>query len=147
MRGFTGGAGCISGGSGRMGETVSGSCTIESITKFQAAVAAGSPTGFWRMSSHPAVQQALATPISTRLVSPVSPRRKCLTRSNRRGTDPYARWCDRDSPRGPTYVDQRYGSRGRHDHPTIIPDAIAASRASDGYLASWRRKCAKCDWR
>ena len=27
--------------------------------KFGAAVAAGSPTGFWRMSGHPAVQQAL----------------------------------------------------------------------------------------
>ena len=24
---------------------------------------------------------------------------------NRRGTDPYARWCDRESPRGHTYVD------------------------------------------
>jgi RNA-directed DNA polymerase len=30
-----------------------------SVPKFQAAVAAGSPTGFWRMSGHPAVQQAL----------------------------------------------------------------------------------------
>jgi RNA-directed DNA polymerase len=29
------------------------------LRKFGAAVAAGSPTGFWRMSSHPAVQQAL----------------------------------------------------------------------------------------
>jgi RNA-directed DNA polymerase len=29
------------------------------VPKFNAAVAAGSPTGFWRMSSHPAVQQAL----------------------------------------------------------------------------------------
>ena len=29
------------------------------VTKFRAAVAAGSPTGFWRMSGHPAVQQAL----------------------------------------------------------------------------------------
>ena len=29
------------------------------VPKFGAAVAAGSPTGFWRMSSHPAVQQAL----------------------------------------------------------------------------------------
>jgi len=29
-----------------------------------------------------------------------------LTRSNRRVRDPYARWCDRDSPRGPAYVDQ-----------------------------------------
>jgi RNA-directed DNA polymerase len=29
------------------------------VAKFPAAVAAGSPTGFWRMSGHPAVQQAL----------------------------------------------------------------------------------------
>ena len=29
------------------------------VPKFDAAVAAGSPTGFWRMSGHPAVQQAL----------------------------------------------------------------------------------------
>jgi RNA-directed DNA polymerase len=29
------------------------------VSKFQAAVAAGSPTGFWRMAGHPAVQQAL----------------------------------------------------------------------------------------
>ncbi len=29
------------------------------VPKFQAAVAAGSPTGFWRMSRHPAVQMAL----------------------------------------------------------------------------------------
>ena len=29
------------------------------VQKFLAAVAAGSPTGFWRMSGHPAVQMAL----------------------------------------------------------------------------------------
>jgi len=29
------------------------------VPRFNAAVAAGSPTGFWRMSGHPAVQQAL----------------------------------------------------------------------------------------
>ena len=29
------------------------------VSKFNAAVAAGSPTGFWRMSGHPAVQHAL----------------------------------------------------------------------------------------
>ena len=29
------------------------------VPKFHAAVAAGSPTGFWRMSGHPAVQKAL----------------------------------------------------------------------------------------
>ena len=33
-----------------------------SVPKFHAAVAAGSPTGFWRMSGHPAVQQALRNP-------------------------------------------------------------------------------------
>jgi len=31
--------------------------------------------------------------------------REQLNQPNRRGTDPYARWCDRQSPRGPTYVD------------------------------------------
>jgi RNA-directed DNA polymerase len=29
------------------------------VAKFLAAVAAGSPTGFWRMSGHPALQKAL----------------------------------------------------------------------------------------
>ena len=29
------------------------------VPKFSAAVAAGSPTGYWRMSGHPAIQQAL----------------------------------------------------------------------------------------
>jgi RNA-directed DNA polymerase len=29
------------------------------VRKFRAAVAVGSPSGFWRMSGHPAVQQAL----------------------------------------------------------------------------------------
>jgi hypothetical protein len=33
-----------------------------SVPKFNAAVAAGSSTGFWRMSRHPAVQQALRNP-------------------------------------------------------------------------------------
>jgi retron-type reverse transcriptase len=32
------------------------------VPKFHAAVAASSPTGFWRMSGHPAVQQALRNP-------------------------------------------------------------------------------------
>ncbi len=31
--------------------------------------------------------------------------REQLNQPNRRGTDPYARWCDRESPRGHTYVD------------------------------------------
>ncbi|MER9690184.1 group II intron maturase-specific domain-containing protein [Mesorhizobium sp. M0139] len=39
------------------------------VPKFGAAVAAGSPTGFWRMSGRPAVQQALRTITSSRSVS------------------------------------------------------------------------------
>ena len=42
------------------------------VSKFRAAVAAGSPTGFWRMSGHPAVQQALRNATSTHSVSPDS---------------------------------------------------------------------------
>src|ERR1700756_2422292 len=49
------------------------------VPKFSAAVAAGSPTGFWRMSGHPAVQQALATTTSTHSVSPDS---MCLSQLN-----------------------------------------------------------------
>ena len=33
------------------------------VAKFLAAVAAGSPTGFWRMSGHPALQKALRNPV------------------------------------------------------------------------------------
>jgi RNA-directed DNA polymerase len=60
------------------------------VPKFPAAVAAGSPTLFWRMSGHPSVQQALRNSYFDglglpRLYVPA------LTRSNRRGTDPYAR--------------------------------------------------------
>lgn len=40
------------------------------VPKFNAAVAAGSPTGFWRMSGHPVVQQALRNHY---FESPVSP--------------------------------------------------------------------------
>ena len=32
------------------------------VPKFNAAVAAGSPTGFWRMSGHPAVQASFGDP-------------------------------------------------------------------------------------
>ena len=39
----------------RSGHTI----TSEEPAKFNAAVAAGSPTGVWRMSGHPAIQQAL----------------------------------------------------------------------------------------
>jgi hypothetical protein len=55
------------------------------VPKFNAAVAAGSPTGFWRMSGHPAVQQALPDHHFDR--SPPTPRLcPSLTQSNRRGT-------------------------------------------------------------
>jgi hypothetical protein len=55
-----------------------------------------SPTGFWRMSGHPAVQTALAQPVF-RWPRSSPPLCFCssLTRSNRRGADPYARWWGR----------------------------------------------------
>ena len=67
------------------------------VPKFQAAVAAGSPTGYWRMSGHPAVQQALRTKLvtSTHSVSPDStfPLKHNLVEPP--CTAPYARWCGR----------------------------------------------------
>ena len=59
------------------------------VVKFGAAVAAGSPTGFWRMSGHPAVQAALRN----HYFDSIGPPRPCsgcgLTRSwNRRSTRP-----------------------------------------------------------
>ena len=66
------------------------------VPKFNAAVAAGSPTGFWRMSGHPAVQQALRNHYFDSLGLPQLPRLyPSLTQSNRRRTDPYARWWGR----------------------------------------------------
>jgi hypothetical protein len=40
------------------------------VAKFLAAVAAGSPTGYWRMSGHPALQKALRNPVSDSLGLP-----------------------------------------------------------------------------
>ncbi|WP_280109957.1 group II intron maturase-specific domain-containing protein [Rhizobium mesoamericanum] len=63
------------------------------VPKFRAAIAAGSPTGFWRMSGHPAVQQAQRNHYFKSLGLP----RLHLSAqawSNRRG-NPYARWCGR----------------------------------------------------
>jgi hypothetical protein len=68
------------------------------ISKFQAAVAAGTPTGFWRMSRYPAVQQALR---NAYFDSIGLPRVAAITNAKLDRTavvrDPYARWCDRDS--------------------------------------------------
>ena len=44
---------------GERAQPLQGTAPSRRISKFQAAVAAGSPTGFWRMSGHPAVQHAL----------------------------------------------------------------------------------------
>src|SRR5260370_1033122 len=43
----------------RTGQTRFKELRHRGVPKFNAAVAAGSPTGFWRMSGHPSVQQAL----------------------------------------------------------------------------------------
>jgi hypothetical protein len=44
---------------GRNGHTRFNELRRRGVPKFHAAVAAGSPTSFWRMSGHPAVQRAL----------------------------------------------------------------------------------------
>ncbi len=57
------------------------------VPKFNAAVAAGSPTGFWRISSHPAVQMALRNVYFDKLGLPrLYVFAESSTRSNRRGT-------------------------------------------------------------
>jgi len=44
-----------------------------------------------------------------------------LNQPNRRSTDPYARWCDRESPRGPTYVDtNRWRCKTRKRKPKYL---------------------------
>jgi RNA-directed DNA polymerase len=66
------------------------------VPKFNAAVAAGSPTGFWRMSGHPAVQQALRNHYFDSLGLP---RLHVFAQAQASRTavvrDPYARWCGR----------------------------------------------------
>jgi hypothetical protein len=52
----------IFGGNGKNGPNRFTELRRRGVPKFHAAVAAGSPTGFWRMSGHPAVQQALRNP-------------------------------------------------------------------------------------
>ncbi len=57
------------------------------VQKFNAAVAAGSPTGFWRMSGHPAVQMALRNHVFDSLGLPrLHVSTESSIRSNRRGT-------------------------------------------------------------
>jgi RNA-directed DNA polymerase len=58
------------------------------VPKFNAAVAAGSPTGFWRMSGHPAVQRALRNHYFDSLGLLRLHVCLSLTQSNRRGTRP-----------------------------------------------------------
>lgn len=57
-------------------------------------------------------------------------------------TDPYARWCDRESGRLPTYVDHMRRFRGAHDSvrlpPTLTRGAIqnvAAAAAGTATLS------------
>src|SRR5262249_46213760 len=67
------------------------------VEKFLAAVAAGSPTGFWRMSGHPAVQKALRNHVFGSLSAcPVSTLRvEAQLGRTAEVRDPYARWCGR----------------------------------------------------
>src|SRR5262245_47713802 len=62
------------------------------VSRFRAAVAAGSPTGPWRMSGHPAVHCAttfsiLSACLDSTLRIEAQPGRTAEVR------EPYARWC------------------------------------------------------
>ena len=65
------------------------------IAKFAASVAAGSPTGSGACPDTRRFNTLYEIRCSTLLVSPNLHACAGLTRSNRRGTDPYARWCGR----------------------------------------------------
>ena len=70
------------------------------VAKFAAAVAAGSPTGLWRMSGHPAVQQALRNDYFESLVFPESMRPPKPNSVEPPRYGPYARWCGGAASRG-----------------------------------------------
>ena len=65
------------------------------VPKFHAAVAAGSPTGFWRMSGHPAVQQALRNHYFDYSAFPDSSSLPKLNPVEPPWYGPYARWWGR----------------------------------------------------
>ena len=72
----------------RTGPTRFANLRQRDVPHMRAAVTAGSPTGFWAMSRHAAVQQALPMPTSIRSASPESPILWSITLPNRRGTGP-----------------------------------------------------------
>jgi len=76
-----------------------------SVGKDLEAQTAGSRKGLWHLSRRPALNIALSGAYFELLGLPKLSNRLEFNQPNSRGTDPYARWCDRDSPRGPTYVD------------------------------------------
>jgi len=77
---------CISGGNGGTGTTDYGASPPRH-REFAASVAAGSPTGLWRMSDTRRFNTPYEIMCSTLLVSPNLHACAGLTRSNRRGTD------------------------------------------------------------
>ena len=119
------------------------------VAKFPAAVAAGSPTGLWRMSGHPAVQQALRNAhFELARSSPTLCARPSLTRSNRRGTGPvcpvvWEGW-RRETPPYPDQFPSPSSDcpawRGRQHHRVrSSPLCVAFSRCSPSGESHTRR--------
>ena len=71
-----------------------------------AARTAGSPHGPWRLARSPAPSFALPNAYFQSLGLPTLVVRPTTQPAEPPCTDPYARWCNRDSPRGLTYVDK-----------------------------------------
>ena len=108
------------------------------IAKFPAAVAGGSPTGLWRMTGHPAVQQALRTDYFESLG--LRPNLRCARPSLNLGRtvvvrDPYARWCGgrwrrEASPLSRSHVDS---GRPRREDALIVQIKTNALSDSSAY--------------
>src|SRR6266446_8222840 len=107
------------------------------VPKFSAAVAAGSPTGFWRMSGHPAVQQALRNHYFDSLGLPrlyvsvqAQPSRTAVVR------DPYARWCGRGGTARcpPIPINSTYATLGASAEDGERQDVVFAKRLLRGEI-------------
>jgi hypothetical protein len=95
------------------------------LAKFPAAVAAGSPTGFWRMSGHPVVNRPCATRISTASVFPASTFLPKLNPIEPPCYGPVARWCGRGGAarRPPIPINRQYAA------PTFFRHLETTARA------------------
>ena len=107
------------------------------VSHFHAAVAAGSGSGFWRMARHVTVQQALPNAYFDSIGLPrLGGTANRLTRSNRRGTDPYARWCGRGGAARlpPIPIFGQVAPKSMLNDASAFPDSRRSSMVADSFF-------------